>query len=290
MMWRYLALELILIIKYISFIDAYCEPPWQPMNGHCYKHVKTAANWFTAKSACQNEQSSLTTLSSLGEAFDVYDMVNDNGGCYIWIGYHDNDVEGQWVWVDPTEHTSFEDWYGAPGYDTSKNCVLSDCDLHHYWIDEVCSDAYGYVCEKDQLPWPRMTTSASEQTTVSVGANRATTDVMVTTQPTATTMEIHFPPATTQLPEINDEDDQRQVFRSALARKYECMRENEDSTENSGNYLTLFRTRSFSRCIMECRYLNNCTAVKIHQNECSLLLGPDGLDMTKLIYLVYKLA
>ena len=75
-----------------------CPSNWPNFQRNCYKLFNTQLTWADAQTHCQQENSHLASILSEEEhQFIINKFVRDE---YIWVGGHDMDVEGQWIWTD----------------------------------------------------------------------------------------------------------------------------------------------------------------------------------------------
>jgi cyclophilin family peptidyl-prolyl cis-trans isomerase len=89
--------------------------------GHTYQIITTARTWSAASTQAQSVGAHLATISSLAEqeailsnyfaSLSVGTQASDGGnGFYVWLGGTDALVEGDWIWVDGSNFSSFTNW------------------------------------------------------------------------------------------------------------------------------------------------------------------------------------
>ena len=64
-----------------------------------------------------------------------------------WIGAHDSEEEGHYVWATSRVPVSVSHWaaYQPDYYHNTENCV--EVQKSGYWNDEYCPHAKRYICE-----------------------------------------------------------------------------------------------------------------------------------------------
>ncbi|XP_041458281.1 macrophage mannose receptor 1-like isoform X1 [Lytechinus variegatus] len=116
-------------------------------------------SWEDSRSVCQGEGGNLVGIHSQPVQSLLASMLLDIEGD-VWIGFSDEGSNGQYHWTDgkpavyvnwfpgePTGHISLP---GAP----ARNCVemLNTQWYAGMWSDSECSNAIGYICERDLDP------------------------------------------------------------------------------------------------------------------------------------------
>ncbi|XP_056425115.1 hepatic lectin-like [Hyla sarda] len=127
-----------------------CEVGWKQFEESCYFLTVTRTSWSKTRSLCLKKEADLASVTSEREQIFLKTYSDASSSKRFWIGLHDMDEEGSWIWVDGTDYeTSYKSWKkGEP------NDMLGDEDCAHLWSfgewnDVPCTyeDAYG-ICEK----------------------------------------------------------------------------------------------------------------------------------------------
>ncbi|XP_073675634.1 galactose-specific lectin nattectin-like [Garra rufa] len=127
-----------------------CPYGWTNFGVRCFKFFSQSVNWVTAERNCQKEDANLASVrSKLENDFLLSLLPSSSTRC--WIGAHDGEQEGQWLWNDGTFY-SYTNWCtGEPNNHNPgpEHCVEISVSSNHCWNDESCSTLMGYVCAKD---------------------------------------------------------------------------------------------------------------------------------------------
>ena len=114
--------------------------------GTCYSYFTSTAgiDWADARLQCVSQGYDIATIKSSEDNTLVYNTVTSGITC--WIGIHDINIEGTFVWADGSSN-SYRNWdTGQPD-----NYVgYQDCGVmwaQGYWDDAGCAATYGcYFC------------------------------------------------------------------------------------------------------------------------------------------------
>ena len=152
----------------------------------CYRFEKRTMYWTSARFMCSRENGTLIQIMNQETQNWVVNTLNalqwsTNG---VWIGAHDRDIEGGWIWVTGDLIT----WsYWASGQGNCTRHCLEHCgtlwiDDEGRWYDNPCS-AFGYayssICQFDMKP-------ATTTTTITTTTPTTTTTTTITnTTPTS---------------------------------------------------------------------------------------------------------
>nr|XP_055046305.1 C-type lectin lectoxin-Lio3-like [Misgurnus anguillicaudatus] len=122
-----------------------CPNGWTPFGVQCYKLFSQSVNWATAEKNCQSVGANLASVHNIVENDFLLKLVSAN--TYTWIGGHDGEVEGQWLWSDGS-HFVFTNWCaGQPrNYGGNENCLHLNYTNNRCWNDEPCSTTMSYIC------------------------------------------------------------------------------------------------------------------------------------------------
>ncbi|MFO0588800.1 MAG: DUF4215 domain-containing protein [Polyangiaceae bacterium] len=140
----------------------YCSPTCQKecfgpnagiYEGHCYVYYTGPLGWPQAN--CNALDAHLVTIESTGENGFVQGLLPADAAD-AWIGLTDQQVESAWVWqLDQAgqnlQFPALLKW--KPGQPDNlpapaANCAVIDR-VSGLWLDNVCAEARGFVCEHD---------------------------------------------------------------------------------------------------------------------------------------------
>ena len=95
---------------------------------------------------CQQENSHLASILSDEEHnFIVDKFIRDE---YIWVGGHDKDIEGQWVWTDDT-NWNYTGWNAGQPDNANKgeHCLnLFSSSTNGRFNDNSCTKKLKFLC------------------------------------------------------------------------------------------------------------------------------------------------
>ncbi|XP_075129095.1 hepatic lectin-like [Leptodactylus fuscus] len=126
-----------------------CEAGWKKFDTSCYYLTIVKDEWSKTRSTCLAKEADLAVVTSDREQIFLSSYSGASSSKWYWIGLHDMEDEGTWIWVDGTNfETSYKHWKkGEPNnYQDNEHCG-------HFWSsgewnDAPCdSEAYG-ICEK----------------------------------------------------------------------------------------------------------------------------------------------
>lgn len=107
--------------------------------------------WTDAKQACENLNSSLTSIHSAEEGEFIAGHVVSANTTLFAIGFNDMENEGTWEWVDGSNVT-FTNWVENQPDDYNQNQDCSAFRLFspftNLWDDIYCDEVIRYVCRK----------------------------------------------------------------------------------------------------------------------------------------------
>jgi serine/threonine protein kinase len=137
--------------------------------GNRYKVFREELSWPEARKKCEALGGHLAVVKSEDENSFLLKQASAAGLDSVWLGATDEQVEGQWVWLDGTE-MRYENWdalsYQQPNNHAGKgipeNCLLLRVDLGGAWWDTTDATGpplhTGFVCEwgnEAPRPWVR---------------------------------------------------------------------------------------------------------------------------------------
>ncbi|KAJ7317611.1 hypothetical protein JRQ81_003773 [Phrynocephalus forsythii] len=119
---------------------------WQYYDGRCYFFSTQEATWHTAKSHCEERNSTLVVVHDQPKQNFLQSQTRN---ARYWIGLSDENTEGQWRWIDGTDYLrGFKYWkQGEPNdHQSVEDCtqIFSSGE----WNDMPCNYKAFYICEK----------------------------------------------------------------------------------------------------------------------------------------------
>ena len=134
-----------------------CAAGWTPMadGARCVRVFDdTSESWFTANATCATYGGSLVSVLSREDNNQLFDLMSDLPLIgEIWIGYSDEDTEGEWAWSGG-EISGFTNWRG----DTDLTCVI---DVPSTDADEDTID-YSFAWDVDGTDYTETETTTYE--------------------------------------------------------------------------------------------------------------------------------
>ncbi|XP_052763954.1 snaclec A9-like [Mya arenaria] len=117
-----------------------CEAGWTMFDVSCYQLFSINTTWDDARSACEQVNASLASITSKEEDNFINAFI-DGTSDTIWVGGTDRQVEGRWKWVSGDEWI-YENFVSEGNGDT--------LGIRHNqgWIDEIGRNPYFYLCER----------------------------------------------------------------------------------------------------------------------------------------------
>ncbi|XP_073724565.1 ladderlectin isoform X1 [Misgurnus anguillicaudatus] len=126
-----------------------CPYGWTPFGVKCYKFVSVSVDWVTAEKNCQSVDANLASVRSTIEHNFLLSLIVPPTTS-AWVGGHDGEIDGQWLWSDGSQF-DFTGWCsGEPNnyQGNPENCLLINFNNNHCWNDGQCSSAMSYICAK----------------------------------------------------------------------------------------------------------------------------------------------
>ncbi|XP_069802315.1 hepatic lectin-like isoform X2 [Dendropsophus ebraccatus] len=134
---------------HVSLKKKTCEVGWKQFDDSCYSLTSAKTSWPKARSSCLSKGADLAVITSEREQIFLVSFSAASTHKWCWIGLHDMDEEGSFVWVDGTDfETSYKHWKkGEP--DNYKNEDCGHLWTFGEWNDAPCKQENGYgLCEK----------------------------------------------------------------------------------------------------------------------------------------------
>lgn len=138
--------------------DTSDETPAQPCQGtayagHCYVFVTSPMSWDAARSHCHRLGSfELVTIEGEEEEEWLHGQETARVSGTWWIGYTDEDSEGNWKWTSGSQ-SKYNRWSSrnpdnyTGGPSGRQNCV-TDNYSDGRWDDDDCLRENPFICEK----------------------------------------------------------------------------------------------------------------------------------------------
>ncbi len=118
-------------------------------NGHRYRLVTSSTSWMQAKAGCEADGGYLLKLDTQQEDDLTAQLVSEQ--TEIWIGLHDADNDGTYLWTDGAP-PAFTRW-ATPPTAGSPDCVFKNTLVSDgRWYPLACIDLRPSVCECTPQP------------------------------------------------------------------------------------------------------------------------------------------
>ncbi|XP_059417233.1 ladderlectin-like isoform X1 [Carassius carassius] len=126
-----------------------CPNGWTNFGVRCFRFFSQSVNWVTAERNCQSLDANLASVHSKAENEFVQSLL-PTSSTRCWVGIHDGEQEGQWVWSDGTPYDYAYWCAGEPNNSGVENCgeVNINQISNRCWNDLPCLNQIGYVCAK----------------------------------------------------------------------------------------------------------------------------------------------
>ncbi|KAK9969446.1 hypothetical protein ABG768_027622 [Culter alburnus] len=126
-----------------------CPAGWTNFGLRCYKFFSQTVNWVTAERNCQSLDAHLASVHNKLENEFLLSLL-PSSNAHSWLGAHDGEVEGQWVWSDGTG-IDYTNWCsGEPNNAGVENCLEINWTSNRCWNDLPCSyPGISYICVTD---------------------------------------------------------------------------------------------------------------------------------------------
>ncbi|XP_029637775.1 C-type mannose receptor 2-like isoform X2 [Octopus sinensis] len=140
-------------------VNQACGAEWEsdPTGKTCYHFSDEQLTWFDAQLSCSYHGGYLASITGLHEQFYIAGRIQNMQSVTLWIGAHDLQEEGLWLWSDKSPMSYFNWKTGHPDYDRVKNNCAMVGRNDSLWVDNVCYLRSGYICKKAALPEPTTT-------------------------------------------------------------------------------------------------------------------------------------
>ena len=120
-----------------------CPTGFKAVRSHCYQYVGTPADWTTASDDCKSKGAFLTEITNAGQNF----ALKDEFGVDFWMGLHDYDQEGIFVYGQSGQRIGYKNWHSNEPNSFGDEDVCVRMVEDGYWRDAACDDEKPYVCQ-----------------------------------------------------------------------------------------------------------------------------------------------
>ncbi|KAK9962774.1 hypothetical protein ABG768_008126 [Culter alburnus] len=126
-----------------------CPAGWSNFGLRCFKYFPQSVNWVTAERNCQSLGANLASAHNKLENDFLLGLL-PSSSTRAWIGAHDGEQDGQWLWTDGTVN-DYTNWCsGEPNNSGGvENCLDINLNSRLCWNDAHCSSQIGYICVTD---------------------------------------------------------------------------------------------------------------------------------------------
>ncbi|KAF7686378.1 hypothetical protein HF521_015740 [Silurus meridionalis] len=136
-----------------------CEEGWKSLGLKCYYFSPNKLNWTQSRDDCVEKGGHLVIITSRAEQDFLSSQIRETH----WIGLHDLETEGEWMWVNnqSLNETGIMFWFSAPEgpnepdnwkiVDSSgENCgaLGNESGATSKWFDASCLKLKKFICEK----------------------------------------------------------------------------------------------------------------------------------------------
>ncbi|XP_067221743.1 ladderlectin-like [Chanodichthys erythropterus] len=128
-----------------------CPYGWTNFGLRCFKFYSQAVDWITAERNCQSLDANLASVHNKLENDFLLSLL-PSSSTRSWLGGHDGEEEGQWMWSDGTVY-DYTNWNsGEPNNGLGggvENCLEISYASTRFWNDTPCSSQISYICVTD---------------------------------------------------------------------------------------------------------------------------------------------
>ncbi|XP_065145768.1 galactose-specific lectin nattectin-like isoform X2 [Paramisgurnus dabryanus] len=145
---RALILFLVFSVESAS-VEENCPYGWTHFGMKCYKFFSQSVNWTTAEKNCQSVDANLASVHNTDEHNFLLNLIVP-ATTSAWVGGHDGEIDGQWLWSDASQF-NFTSWCsGEPNnyQGNPENCLQINFTNNSCWNDGQCSSEMSYICAK----------------------------------------------------------------------------------------------------------------------------------------------
>lgn len=135
---------MLLIIAFSSTIT--CPAAYTYLLGNCYAIQESTSSWEQSEGECETQDGSLVSIFEYKSNRWIYEFARCEGysGQPIWLGLEDQELLGNFQWIDKNDFT-YRNWIsGQP--DNSGRCVVFSPNQQGAWDDVPCSNSGFGLC------------------------------------------------------------------------------------------------------------------------------------------------
>ncbi|XP_053155223.1 secretory phospholipase A2 receptor [Hemicordylus capensis] len=132
-----------------KFYPTNCDYNWYPHNRYCYKLHKEEKNWSEALLSCQDDNSTLISITSLADVEMLINLLEYENVTETWIGLSSNKTPIEFEWSDGSAVT-ISSWHKQePNIHQRKSQLCVSAQQHEaHWKVKSCEDKYVYICKR----------------------------------------------------------------------------------------------------------------------------------------------
>ncbi|XP_044280789.1 macrophage mannose receptor 1-like isoform X2 [Varanus komodoensis] len=141
--------------------DPNCKKGWKRHNLHCYFIGQTPVIFSEAKSFCEANEASLTSVQDRYEQAYLTSLVGLHSAKYFWIGLSDVDQPGTFNWTNG-EHVLFTHWNARMPGQQSGCVAMRTGTAAGLWDVVSCEEKAPFLCKQwaeGVTPPPALTTT-----------------------------------------------------------------------------------------------------------------------------------
>ncbi|XP_026530148.1 secretory phospholipase A2 receptor-like [Notechis scutatus] len=132
-----------------KFYPTDCDSNWYPYNNYCYKLHKEERSWKEAFFSCQDDNSTLISITSLADTEMLINLLEYENVTDTWIGLSCNKTPVEFEWSDGSA-VIFTYWNKQePNILQKKGQICVSAQQHEgRWKVKNCKSRYFYICKR----------------------------------------------------------------------------------------------------------------------------------------------
>uniref|UniRef100_A0A3P9N544 Galactose-specific lectin nattectin-like n=1 Tax=Poecilia reticulata TaxID=8081 RepID=A0A3P9N544_POERE len=135
------------------FPDCSCPTGWSQYGKRCFLFQNTQKDWASAERTCNDFGANLASIHDNNEHDFLKKLVKTETGSFqrTWVGGHDAEKEGVWLWSDGSKF-DYNKWSSGQPDNTGSNehCLAINYeDPTYLWNDAPCTFKYVSICAKN---------------------------------------------------------------------------------------------------------------------------------------------
>jgi hypothetical protein len=115
---------------------------WACREAGDYLLCSSIRTWPQANAACEAMGMDLVSIEAEEENTAVAGLVEG----YLWLGLHDQEEEGTFIWSDGTPVSYTNWWSGEPNDYGGEDCASTNYGATGYWNDFPCDSTLVFAC------------------------------------------------------------------------------------------------------------------------------------------------